>query len=68
MVNINAQAAQIGKLAIKLDDHDLAEALVAAGLDNPAKIRRATDEELGAVPGLSKAGAQRLRVKLPRRE
>ena len=32
------------KLAVKLKDKDLAAALVAAGFDNPAKIRKAKDK------------------------
>lgn len=40
-MNTNAR-----KLASKLGDEDLAEALLDAGLDNPAKIRKAGDKEI----------------------
>jgi hypothetical protein len=43
--------AKTQKLAVKLRDPDLAAALVAAGLDTPAKIRAASDEELARVKG-----------------
>ena len=59
--------AQAQKLAIKLGDPALADLLVKAGFDNPAKIRRATNEQLEAVPGVGKATRERLRKKYAKR-
>ena len=55
------------KLAIKLGDPELAALLVAAGLDNPAKIRAASDEDLEAVKGIGKGKRAQIRKKLPKR-
>ena len=60
-------SAKLHRLAIKLDDRDLAGLLVNAGFDNPAKIREATDEQLEAVPGIGKATRGRLRKKFAKR-
>jgi hypothetical protein len=53
--------AKIEKLALRLKDAALAEALVAAGLDNPAKIRQATDAQLDHLIG--KTARKKLRAK-----
>lgn len=49
------------KLAIKLRNSELAEALVGAGLSTPAGIRAASKEELEAAVG--KDGAKAVRAK-----
>ena len=59
---------RVAKLAIKLGDGALAEALVKAGFDNPAKIRRASNKELESVPGVGKAKRGAIRKKLPQRK
>jgi hypothetical protein len=56
------------KLAKLLGDAELADALVKAGLRNPALIRQATDKELEAVPGIGKATRQALRLKFAKRD
>ena len=43
--------ARVRKLAAKGLDPEVAEALVAAGYDNPRKIKDATNKELEAVVG-----------------
>ena len=43
-----------GKLAHKLGDKELAGALVEAGLDNPAKLRAASDKAIRDVVGVAK--------------
>ena len=43
-----------GKLARKLGDKELAQELVKAGLDNPAKLRAASDKAIRDVVGPSK--------------
>ena len=55
------------KLAVKLKDKDLAQALVAAGYDNPAKIRAASDADLERVKGVGKAGKDKIRAKIKQR-
>lgn len=60
--------ARTQKLAIKLGDADLAAKLVQAGLDNPGKIRRASDEDLEAIKGIGPATRQDLRKKFGKRE
>ena len=57
---------RVQKLAIKLGDRGLAAILVDAGLDTPQKIRRATDKELEAVPGIGSVTKGKLRAQLPR--
>jgi len=59
--------ARTQKLAIKLRDEKLAEMLVAAGLDNPAKLRAASDQELRAIDGVGPATVKALRARLGRR-
>ena len=54
--------AKTRKLAAKLGDEDLAAKLVAAGLDNPRKIRDAPDAELKKI--LGKAEADKVRARL----
>ena len=54
------------KLGLKIRDMDLAEKLVLAGFDNPAKIRKAADKDLEAVPGIGKASKDKIRKRLPR--
>jgi DNA integrity scanning protein DisA with diadenylate cyclase activity len=53
-----------GKLARKLGDPRLAAALVEAGFDNPAKIRKATDKELRAIDGVGPATLKAIRGKV----
>jgi len=55
--------ATVQKLAIKLGDPELAEALVEAGYDNPAKLRKATDKDLEKVVGKSKLSKVRGKFK-----
>ena len=59
--------AKTQKLARKLRDADLAVELVKVGLDNPAKIRTASNEELEAVKGVGPATRKALRKKFPSR-
>ena len=58
---------KIQKLALKLGDPELAALLVAAGFDNPAKIRKAADKDLEAVKGIGKAAREKIRERLPKR-
>lgn len=51
------------KLAAKLKDKELAEALVAAGFDNPAKIRKASDKDLEKAVGKGKLDKVRAKIK-----
>lgn len=60
--------AKIDKLAKKLADagpaaDEIAARLVAAGLDNPAKIRKASDQELEAIEGVGPVTRQAIRRK-----
>lgn len=55
--------ARTQKLAIKLKDRELAEALVNAGLDNPAKIRQAKDKDLEIIVGKAKVAKLRGKFK-----
>lgn len=57
----------ITKLAIKLQDMELATLLVKAGFTGPAMIRRANDSELSAIKGIGKASLAKIREKLPKR-
>ena len=56
--------AKIRKLGIKLRDRELAEKLVLAGFDNPAKIRKAADGELEDVKGIGKASVEKIRQRI----
>jgi len=60
--------ARVQKLAVKLRDRGLAAVLVDAGLDTPAKIRRATNGELEAIPGVGNITLERIRARVPRKE
>jgi len=53
------------KLAHKLGDEDLAEALVKAGFDNPAKLRAASDKALRDAVG--QGNLDKVRAKYRRR-
>ena len=55
----------MSKLAVKLQDAELAAALTEAGFDNPRKIRNAKDKDLRAVPGLGTAAVGKIRAKFP---
>jgi len=55
------------KLAMKLGDPELAEKLVRAGFDNPAKLRAASDKQLKAVPGVGQASLDKIRKKFKKR-
>jgi predicted flap endonuclease-1-like 5' DNA nuclease len=59
--------AKTHKLATKLKDPALAAALVEAGLDNPAKIRAASNEALEAISGVGPATRKALRRRFPNR-
>jgi len=67
MGRINAQAAAVQKLAMRIGDPELAALLVKAGFDCPAKVRAASDKDLEAVKGIGKGSVRNLRKKLPRR-
>ena len=54
----------MSKLGIKLQDEELAAALTAAGLDNPRKVRDATDKDIEKAVGKGKVA--RVRAKLPK--
>jgi len=56
----------MSKLAIKLQDAELAAALAEAGYTNPRKIRNASDKDLKAIPGLGDAAVGKIREKLPK--
>ena len=58
---------KVQKLAIKLRDAELAQKLVIAGFDNPAKIRRAEDKDLRAIPGIGQASLDKIRGRLPKK-
>ena len=55
---------KVYKLAKKLKDLDLAQVLVEAGLDSPAKIRAASDKDLQAVEGVGKVKVSKIREKI----
>lgn len=59
--------AAIERLARKLGDRELAEKLVAAGLDVPGKIKDAKDGDIKAVPGIGPAGLKSIRKVFPKR-
>jgi len=59
--------AQKLKLAMKLRDPELAEKLVRAGFDNPAKLRAASDKQLKAVSGVGQSALDKIRKKFKRR-
>lgn len=50
------------KLAAKLGDLNLAQTLVEAGLDTPAKIRAAKDKDVLALKGIGKAALDKIRA------
>ena len=56
----------MNKLAVKLQDAELAAALTEAGFDNPRKIRNALDKDLRAVPGLGTAAVGKIRARFPK--
>ena len=56
----------MSKLAVKLQDAELAAALTEAGFDNPRKIRDASDKDLKAIPGLGDVAVRKIRAKLPK--
>lgn len=55
---------RVRKLAILLKDPEAAEALVAAGLDNPGKIRKASENAITAAVGSGKK--DKVRGKFPK--
>ena len=55
----------MNKIAVKLEDTELAEKLQAAGFINPRQIRDAPDRDLLAVNGVGKAALKRIRAKFP---
>jgi len=55
---------KVRKLAQRLRDRELAEKLVLAGFDNPAKIRKATNEQLEAVKGIGRASREKIRERV----
>ena len=56
--------ARVQKLAIKLGDSELAETLVEAGFDSPAKVRKAKDADLKKIKGIGDATVGKLRKAL----
>ena len=58
--------AKARKLAIKLCDRELAQKLVDAGFDTPAKIKRASDKALKAIPGLGDKTLEGIRERCPK--
>ena len=58
---------KVRKLTVKLGDADLAQKLVIAGFDNPARIRNAEDKDLRAIPGIGQASLDKIRGRLPKR-
>ena len=54
------------KLAILLDDKELAARLVEAGFSNPARIKAASNKELEAIEGIGKAAVHRIRQRYPK--
>ena len=47
-------------------DKDVAEKLVAAGLDTPRKIKAADDKEIEAIKGIGKATKDAIRGRIPK--
>ena len=60
---MNARVQRLGKV---LKDEALAQALAAAGLDTPAKVKAAGDKDLEKIPGVGKATREKIRAKLPK--
>ena len=56
----------MSKLAILLQDEELAAKLTEAGYTNPRKIRNASDKDLRAIPGLGQATLAKVREKFPK--
>ena len=56
----------MSKLAILLQDEELAAKLTEAGFTNPRQIRDALDRELLAIPGLGQATLAKVREKFPK--
>lgn len=54
------------KLAILLDDTDLAGLLVAGGYTTPRQIKSVTNRHLLAVPGIGEAKVAQIRAMFPR--
>ena len=52
------------KLNHRLNDRDLAEKLVAAGLDTARKIKAATDRQIKAVQGIGDATLSVIRERI----
>jgi len=57
----------MNKLAIKLEDEELAAKLQAAGFNNPSQIRDASDKELKAIDSIGSATLRAIRAKFPKR-
>jgi len=47
-------------------DKDVAEALVAAGLDTPRKIKAVDDKAIEAIKGIGKAKKDKIRERFPK--
>lgn len=60
--------ARIEKLARLGIDRTDAGTLVNGGLDTPAKIKAATDQQIEALPGIGKAKVKKLRERFPHRK
>jgi len=54
------------KMALLLGDSELAEALSAVGIDDPKKLREATDTDLKAARGVGAATVKRIRKRFPK--
>jgi len=59
--------ARAKKLGLVLRDVNLAHALVGAGLDTPAKLKKAKDGDIQAVRGVGKAALEKVRARCPKR-
>lgn len=57
--------ARARKLAIKLGDAELAEKLVQAGIDSPAKIKNAKDADLKKLKGIGPGTLKKIRAQFP---
>ena len=59
--------ARVMKLAHKLNDKELAEKLVEAGLDTPRKLKAAKDKDIKAAPGVGQSGVDKVRAVFPKK-
>ena len=57
---------RVFKLNHRLHDCELAERLIAAGLDTPRKIKAASDKQVEGVEGVGKSALETIRGRFPR--